>query len=46
MAESSGGRVVVDSSKMASDALLADAIPGINLKVIHLIRDPRGITWW
>ena len=45
IAESSGGRVVVDSSKMASDALLADTIPGINLKVIHLIRDPRGVTW-
>jgi len=45
IADASGARVVVDSSKMASDALLADDIPGINLKVIHLIRDPRGVTW-
>ena len=45
VAVASGARVVVDSSKMASDALLADAIPGINFKVIHLIRDPRGVTW-
>jgi hypothetical protein len=45
IAEASGARVVIDSSKMASDALLAGSIPGINLKVIHLIRDPRGVAW-
>ena len=45
IAEVSGARVVVDSSKMATDALLAATIPGIRVSVIHLVRDPRGVAW-
>jgi hypothetical protein len=45
IAEVSGARVVVDSSKMASDALLASGLPGISLSVIHCVRDPRGVAW-
>jgi len=45
IAEESGARVVVDSSKMASDALLASSLPGISLSVIHCVRDPRGVAW-
>jgi hypothetical protein len=41
----SGDRIVVDSSKMASDALLVSTLPGIRLSVIHLVRDPRGVAW-
>jgi hypothetical protein len=45
IAEESGARLVVDSSKMAGDALIATTIPGIELDVLHLVRDPRGIAW-
>jgi hypothetical protein len=45
IAKVSGSRIVVDSSKMASDALLASTIPGIRLSVLHLVRDPRGVAW-
>jgi hypothetical protein len=45
IAEVSGARVIVDSSKMASDALLASTIPGVRLTVIHLVRDPRAVAW-
>jgi len=45
IAEVSGCTTVVDSSKMASDALLAGTIPGIRLRVIHLVRDPRAVAW-
>jgi len=45
IAEVSGSPVVIDSSKMASDALLASTIAGVELKVVHLVRDPRGVAW-
>jgi hypothetical protein len=41
----SGARIVIDSSKMASDALLAGTIPRTRLSVVHVVRDPRGIAW-
>ena len=41
----SGAKVVVDSSKMASDALVATMIPGVNVSVVHVVRDPRGVAW-
>ena len=45
IAQVSGARTIVDSSKMASDALIAGAIPGVRLSVLHLVRDPRGMAW-
>ncbi len=45
IADVSGSRLIIDSSKMASDALLASTIPGISLSVVHLVRDPRGVAW-
>lgn len=41
----SGKSVLVDSSKRASRALLLSKIPGIDLRVIHLVRDGRGVAW-
>jgi Sulfotransferase family len=35
-------RVVVDSSKLPAYAALLAATPGIDLRVVHLVRDPRG----
>jgi hypothetical protein len=40
--ERSGRPAVVDSSKSPSDAMLLASHPGIELHLIHLVRDPRG----
>jgi Sulfotransferase family len=45
IAAASGARVVVDSSKMAGDALVATMIPGVRVSVVHIVRDPRGVAW-
>jgi hypothetical protein len=37
-----GSRVVLDSSKLPSYANLLRDTPGIDLRVVHLVRDPRG----
>ncbi|GES01374.1 sulfotransferase [Acrocarpospora corrugata] len=41
----SGRRVVVDSTKPVSYGRLLDDLPGIELRVIHLVRDPRAVAW-
>jgi len=38
----SGRPAIVDSSKSPSDAMLLAGHPGIELHLIHLVRDPRG----
>ncbi len=43
--EASGARVVVDSSKHASTAFLLRRVPAVELRVIHLVRDPRGVSY-
>lgn len=45
MAETAGARVVVDSSKSASHGWILDSLPGIELYVLHLMRDPRGLAY-
>jgi len=42
MASVTGCRVIVDSSKLPAYANVLAATPGIDLRVAHLIRDPRG----
>ena len=42
MAHVTGSRVIVDSSKLPAYANVLAATPGIDLRVVHLIRDPRG----
>lgn len=42
MAGVTGSRVIVDSSKLPAYANVLAATPGIDLHVVHLIRDPRG----
>lgn len=37
--------VIVDSSKVASYALLVAADPAVRLRVIHLVRDSRGVAF-
>jgi len=40
-----GCRVVVDSSKVPPYGLLLDRMPGIDLRVLHLVRDPRAVAY-
>jgi hypothetical protein len=42
--EASGARVIVDSSKDASYAYLLNDTPGIDLRVVHLVRDSRAVA--
>ena len=41
----SGGAVIVDSSKLVSYGYLLGRIPGLDVRVVHLIRDPRGSAY-
>jgi hypothetical protein len=45
VAQVSGAQVVVDSSKHASTAFLLRRAPGIDLRVVHLVRDSRGVAY-
>jgi len=40
-----GARVVVDSSKFPSYGWVLGQVPGIELFVVHLVRDPRGVAF-
>lgn len=44
IADVTGARLVVDSSKSPMHALLARA-SGVEATVVHLVRDPRGVVW-
>lgn len=41
----SGQQVIVDSSKDARHGLVLSRLPGVELHVIHLIRDPRAVAF-
>jgi sulfotransferase family protein len=43
--DASGKKWIVDSSKGASRALALAMIPGVHLRLIHLVRDCRGVAW-
>lgn len=43
--QTTGCRIIVDSSKSPIRALQLSRIPGIDLSLIHLIRDGRGVAW-
>lgn len=40
-----GRDVIVDSSKMPARALALASVEGIDLHVLHLVRDGRGVAW-
>lgn len=40
----SGATVLVDSSKHASTAFVLRHVPGIDLRVVHLVRDSRAVS--
>jgi hypothetical protein len=39
-----GCKVIVDSSKYPSTALLAGSIPGVELHVVHVVRSPHNVV--
>ena len=41
----SGAPVVIDSSKHASLAFCLRSSPGVDLRVIHMVRDPRAVAY-
>jgi hypothetical protein len=45
IAENSGARVIVDSSKNPARALALSRIPGLELRMLHLVRDVRGVAY-
>ncbi len=44
IAEVTGARVIVDSSKIATFGMLLRGIPGVDVRTVHLVRDPRGVV--
>jgi len=44
IAEVSGCDVLVDSSKLPGEALVLAGIPGIDVRVVHLVRDARAVA--
>src|SRR2546421_526713 len=45
ISETTGARVVVDSSKSPAYGRLLESVPEIELYVLHLVRDPRATAW-
>lgn len=44
IADETGGGVVVDASKHVSTAFVLRRVPGVDLRVLHLTRDSRGVA--
>lgn len=42
MADVSGERVIIDSSKIPTEALTLGGVDGLDVRVVHLVRDPRA----
>ena len=40
-----GGSAIVDSSKHASTAFLLRRVGGLRLRIVHLVRDSRGVAY-
>ncbi|MCG3120092.1 MAG: hypothetical protein ALAOOOJD_02697 [bacterium] len=45
IAKVSGAEVIVDSSKIPSGALILQGVPGLEVHVIHLVRDARACVY-
>jgi hypothetical protein len=45
IAELSGASVIIDSSKGPARALALSRIPGLDLRMLHLVRDVRGVAY-
>jgi hypothetical protein len=45
ISDASGGAVVIDSSKHSSLAYCLRTEPGIDLRIVHVVRDSRGVAY-
>jgi hypothetical protein len=45
IAEESGKAIVMDSSKLPGRAVALSTIPGLDVRIIHLVRDGRAVAW-
>ena len=45
IADVTGQRVIIDSSKLTGRSLALSKVPGIELNMVHLVRDARGVAW-
>jgi hypothetical protein len=45
VAETTGARVVIDSTKTSTAAALVASVPGIRPFYVHLVRDPRAVAF-
>ncbi len=45
LAELCGNRIIVDSSKVPTRALLLGQIPGIEVHLVHMVRDVRAVVY-
>lgn len=45
IANQTGAKVIIDSSKLPAPAVLLSAIPGIEPYFVHMVRDPRGVLF-
>ncbi|WP_110180502.1 sulfotransferase [Nocardioides solisilvae] len=43
--EVTGARVLVDSSKEIPTAVTLSHLPDLDLRALHVVRDPRGVAW-
>jgi hypothetical protein len=44
IAEQTGARFIIDSSKLPTYTYLLSRVPSIDLRIVHLIRDPRAVA--
>jgi hypothetical protein len=40
-----GARVVVDSSRMPIEPVALGLVPGVDVRVVHVVRDPRAVAY-
>lgn len=45
LAQSAGARMIVDSSKSPGECLAAVAAPGVDVRILHVVRDPRACAY-
>ncbi|HEX6844270.1 MAG TPA: sulfotransferase [Actinomycetota bacterium] len=45
IADVSGARVIVDSSKLPTYGAVLGEVPGVDLRAVHLVRDPRAAAY-
>jgi hypothetical protein len=45
LAEATGARIIVDSSKLPLYGLLVGQLPGVEMTIVHVVRDPRATAY-